>query len=464
VAARDASGARPASRLPRATATFGAVAALLLSACTGSVSTPAVAGPIPRCNDVPRIAAPADRYRDAPIYVSNEMPTEAVQAWASGKPGFEELWIDRDHLGWITVAFSRDADARQAELAKAFPGVGVVAVGVDWTKAELEALQRKVMTDAAPLVSASGLMTDHGVVEIYVPVLKPDVVAQIRAKFGGLRVCLNGLDPSDAPVEGPQQAAGEGWRLLADQDQVGGPYKTGIAADAQSFTALWASIGLAGTVPEVDFQTEVAVWFGAVHGSSCPRLRLDDVIADTDRALLYPRITAFNAGICTADAIGHAYVVAVERAKLPAGPFTIQLQSDEPPAGAVDEKTIVDADLSVPGSTVDAGQLHSASHAPEEIRVEPGGVIEPGVLWRYRVPVRCGLEWLGKLNGVWWRTAVPDGATAWIPDAWRGDVDANGSIDLRITLDPGPQATIVATAGSLSVTYVASAVVGPTCD
>jgi hypothetical protein len=445
-------------------ATFGAIAALLLSACGGGANVPAVAGPIPRCDAVPRIAAPADRYRDAPIYVSNEMPTDAVLACASGKPGFEELWIDRDHLGWITVAFSRDADARQAELAQAFPGVGVVAVRVDWTKAQLEALQTKVMADAAPLVSGSGIMTDHGVVTIEVPVLKPDVVAQIQAKFGGLRVCIDGLDPADAPVDGPQQTAGDGWRLLADQDEVGGPYRTGIAADAASFAALWASVGLTGPAPAVDFQTEVAVWFGAVHGSSCPRLRLDDVVADTDRALLYPRITTFSAGMCTADAIGHAYVAAVERAKLPARPFTIQLQSDEPPPGAVDEKTIVDADLSVPGSTVGASQLHSASRPPEDVRVEPGGYVEPEVEWRYRLPARCGVEWLGKLNGVWWRTAVPDGSTAWIPEGWRTTIDANGSIDLGITLTPGPPPTILATAGSLSVTYAASSRAGPACD
>ena len=65
-------------------------------------------GSIPRCEDVLRISAPAERYRDSPIYVANEQPTEEIRAWAAGKPGFEEIWIDRDHLGWITVAFSVD--------------------------------------------------------------------------------------------------------------------------------------------------------------------------------------------------------------------------------------------------------------------------------------------------------------------------------------------------------------------
>jgi len=94
--------------------------------------TPQTAGSgVPRCEEVDWISAPAKRYRDSPIYVANEQPTERILAWASGQSGFEELWIDRDHLGWITVAFSSDADARQADLERLFPEVGVVAVGVE---------------------------------------------------------------------------------------------------------------------------------------------------------------------------------------------------------------------------------------------------------------------------------------------------------------------------------------------
>jgi hypothetical protein len=458
---------RDAPALPgpwlRSWASLSAAMALLCAACSGYPGGAAGGKSIPRCDTVPQIEAPAAFYRDAPIYVANEMPTDAVLAWASDKPGFEELWIDRNHHGWVTVAFSRDAATRQAELAGAFPGEGVVVVEVSWTKAELEALQRKVMTEAQPLVAGSGILTNHGVVSIFVPVLKPEVVAQIEAKFAGLRVCIDGMDPADAPAEGPQQPSGDGWRLLADQDEVGGAYRTGIATDAGSLTAMWNAIGLAATMPDVDFQAEVVIWFGAVHGSSCPRLRLDDVVVDVERSLLFSKITALDVGGCTADAIGHAYLVAVQRSKLPHGPFTIQLQSEEPPAGAMEEKTVVDADLSVPGATVGPEQLHSAPPVVDEARVESGGFVEPGYPWRYRLPVGCGVEWLGQLNGVWWRTDVPDGSQAWVPDAWRGLVDESGSIDLEITLQTDPDPSISATAGSLTVAYRASPVAGPSC-
>ena len=155
--------------------------ALVASACQVGGGTPgagsaASSGPQPssvagisisRCEDVPRVSAPADWYRDSPIYVANEQPTEVIRAWADGKPGFEEIWIDRERLGWLTVAFSVDAEARQAELESAFPDVGVVAVGVDWTMNELEELQRRVSEELSPLFPiSSGILPTQGVVGI----------------------------------------------------------------------------------------------------------------------------------------------------------------------------------------------------------------------------------------------------------------------------------------------------------
>jgi hypothetical protein len=436
--------------------------AIAIAACGSSVTVPGIAGAVPRCDDVPRLEAAPELYRDQPIYVANEMPVEELRAWATGKPGFEEIWIDREHLGWVTLAFSRDADTRQAELKEAFPGVGVVAVAVPWTMAELEGLQVEVMTKGRPTVTSSAIRTTHGVVSIGVGVLEPARIAEIEAKFGGRRVCIEGIEPANAPVQGPQQPSGDGWRMLADVDEVGGPYRTGIAADRQAFIALWGHIGLPGAPPEVDFETEVAVWFGAVHGSSCPRLRLDDVVVDQKQAILHPVITYLDVGICTADAIGHAYVVAVDRSRLPSGPFTIQLQHDEPPPGAVEEKTIVDADLSAPGSTVTPDQLHSAPPVVEEIRVEPGGFLEPGYENRFRFDVRCGTEWLGELNNIWWRADdAPPGQA--VPDPWRKLVDGKRSVDVALMLTLEPEPVLDASAGGHTITYRPSAQAAPTC-
>ena len=310
-------------------------------------------GRIPACNDLPSLVADPASYPPNAKVTSDDAIILGIRKWARRQSGFEEIWIDRDqHDGWITLAFSRDAALAQFALAGEFPGIAAVVVEVPWTMRELKDLQQRVVTEmrAGPIVS-SGIRPQHGVVSIGVAVLFPDVVGDIDAAFGDERVCIEGADPADVPPDGPQPQGGDGWRLLADQDETGESYRTGIATHPEAYAALWNEARLKGDPPAVDFETEVVIWFGAVHGSSCPRLRLDDVVAGN--GLVHAVITRWEFGPCTADAIGHAYLVAVERAMLPSGGFTIQLQAADPPAGVIDtERTVVRADLTVPGATI----------------------------------------------------------------------------------------------------------------
>ncbi len=426
---------------------------------------PAGAGTsIPLCETVEHISAPAEWYRDSPVYVANEMPTERVRAWAAGKPGFEELWIDRDHLGWITVAFSADAEARQAELEPEFPGVGVVAVGVDWTMAGLERLQRRVADEIGPLFPLdSSISVTQGVVTIGLGVLKEERVGAVQERFAGEPICLEGIDPSEAPREGPQLGQGDGWRLLVDQQGAGQPYRTGIAFDPASYRDLWTEIGLEDERPNVDFESEVVIWFGAVYGSSCPNLRLDDVVVDRERALVHAEIVlAAGPMACTADANPRAYLVAVERRALPAGPFAIQLDADGPPGGAPEERTLVEADLSLPGAVAEPGQVHGDPTLPEPFILESGSIIEPDVEYPYRLHAHCGIEWLGAFNDVAWRAEVPD-VLDFVPPEWESAVDEGESVHVSMILRTGP-AHIEATANGHTVTYLPSSEDPPGCD
>jgi hypothetical protein len=319
-----------------------------------------VARGIPACDDVPYISAPASSYVGRPSSLDDEEAVQQLQSWAAGKPGFEDIWLDRaDHDGWITLAFSTQAAQRQDEMRAQFPDIAAVAVSVDWTSAELTQLQQRVVAVFRPQQArfAIGVLPNKGVVSIDLPFLYPDLVALAEQQFAGARVCLSGDDPANAPVEGPQPTGGNGWRLLADEDEVGAAYRTGSAYDDASYQELWRVAGLPGPPAAVDFENEVAIWFGAVHGSSCPRLRLDDVVVDLDRSLVHGTITYLDVGVCTADAIPHAYVVALDRARLPAGPFAIQLGAEDPPPGATEERTLVDADLSQPGSVARPDQI-----------------------------------------------------------------------------------------------------------
>lgn len=329
-----------------------------------------------RCDpDAPGIAAPADRYRDEPVYVENEMPIAEVQAWAREQPGFVTLWIDRDRNGWITVAFTEDVDQRQADLDAAFPDDGVVAVEVDWTLADLEQL-RTAATDA--LVASgtpptgSGIYESRGMVGLELGALREDALAAL-APFAGPRLCVTGIDPSEVVPDGPPTSEGDGWRLLG-WDLTGMAYRTGIATDPEQYAALWATAGLPGDPAPVDFAAEVVIWFGSVYGSGC-ETRLDDVVVDVERQLVHGTYVLPGAPRgCNADARPKSYLVALERAGLPGAPFAIQLDADGPPRGVPEERTVVTADLRSPGAVATADQVGPDPELVGEVpRGQPGG-------------------------------------------------------------------------------------------
>lgn len=441
-----------------------AIAILMIAAACGEdQAVPSVAAPVSSvssCQEIPVISAPPDAYADTPIYVANEMPVEEVRTWAMFKSGFESIWIDREHNGWITLAFSEEAAARQAEVRKEFPGVGLVVVEVPWRLSDLAALQTQVHEVLGQLTDevSSGVIDNKGVVEVQVAVLTDEIREAMNEHFAGRPVCIDGGDPADYPEPGPQPEAGDGWRLLVNEPEVGEVYRTGLATDQESLRGLWATIGLGTLPPQVDFENEIVIWFGAVYGSSCPDLRLDDVVVDG--GLVYPLIVFATPHLaCTDDANPRAFVVAVHREKLPIGPFAIQLSSNDPPPGAPEERTLVDADLSVPGATAGPDQVGPDPLLPSPPGVSWGDYLEPGFpMGPYLVNVHCGIEWLGEFNGYMWHT---DEET---PDEWLGLMTPDQNVPVSLLLSTDPEPLIEASAGGATVGYRPTDEVNPGCD
>ncbi len=436
--------------------------ALFAAACGVEGASPGpLAGPesngFPKCDDVPSLFAQSDSYRDEPLYVGNEMPIDEVLEWAQSQPHYQEIWIDREHNGWITVAFTQDADQRQQDLLVEFPGVGVVAVEVEASAAELQDLQSMVSNELSEVTDSYsiGTFVSQGVVSVTVGELTPEVEA-VLAEFHGEPLCVDAPDPSTLPAPGPQPDGGDGWRLLVDEAPLGEPYRTGIAYDVASLAALWTTIGVDDPLPDVDFINEVVIWFGAVYGSSCPNTRLDDVVVDgsTVHALI---VLPDKPIACTADANPHAYVVAVERSKLPAGPFVIQLDAEGPPSGAPEERTVVDADLSLPGAVASPGQIGSDPNLPEPYYVQSGQIIETEFPQPFLFYIHCGIEWLGEFNDLVWRTEAPT------PPEWTTSA-IDESLEMQITILPGAPPTIEAVANGVTVIYEPSADPFPGCD
>ncbi len=406
-----------------------------------------------RCDpDAPRLEADPAFYRDEPIYVGEDLPIEEVRSWAATRPGYQDIWLDPDHNGWISLGFSENASARQAELEAEFPGVGVVAVEVPATDAELQAIRNDAEAALQGLSSwGLGHSVAQGMVEVTVPVLDEETLSRL-APLASPMLCVTGADPADAVPDGPQPTQGEGWRLLGS-GPVGSPYRTGVATTAEQYAALWREAGLAGDGPELDFETEIAIWFGAVFGSSCP-IRLDDVVVDADRRLVHGDfVLPGNPSFCTADANAQAYMVALARDRLPEAPFDVQLDADDPPSGVPEERTTVNVDLRPAGSTASAADLVVGFLSEDSIvpsLFEPGLFIELDHPWVVLVDLACSVDVLGPLNQTMWR-ATDEGLSVGPPAAWAQAAN-DGLVEAELLLTTSPTHLAV-TANGVTVAY-----------
>jgi hypothetical protein len=306
-------------------------------------------------------------------------------------------------------------------------------------------------------------LVTHGVVSVGFGVLTEERVASVVDAFAGERVCVEGADPAGAPADGSQQTSGDGWRLLADEPEVGDVYRTGLATDEASYRALWADIGLTGPRPDVDFDAEIVIWFGAVYGSSCPNLRLDDVVVKRERALVHAEIVLVDRpSACTADAtrapmwwrwIGRPFQR--DRSRSSSVPRTHRPARQRNASGSTPTSPSPER---LPLRTTSATTQRPAE--PETLR--SGDTIEPGYPVTFRMDVRCGIEWLGVLNDVSWRTAVPAGSIKHVPVAWREEV-ADGVFEVEVTIRTGSPPTATAVANGHKVVYQPAAAPPPAC-
>ncbi len=415
------------------------------------------------CGDLTEAVVDESLFGDSPVYVGNEQPVEEVLEWAGQQPGYADIRVDREHNGWIVVSFTTGVEARRADLAELFPGVGVTAVEAARSSAELQLIHDRMSEQlegagVMELIGGSVSYADTvlGVVVFEVGYLTAGVWAAASEVLTDQPVCIGGGDPATRPDDSPQVTEGDGWRLLTEQDETGHPYRTGIATSAAQYAELWDAVGLTGERPFVDFEAEVVVWFGAVHGSSCNQLRLRGVVVDD--TTVHAQIDEVSGStVCTSDAIPHAFLVAVPRDRLPADGFTIQLDADGPPLGATDERTVVTVDLTGPGVEADPGDIKVGAPDQRQAYARNGDIIETGYATPFGLYVHCGATVLGDLNGVLWIVRDPadlGGGIDPVPPAWRDLEDEDQTIVVEVLIAEGDPPTLTATANGVSVVYV----------
>jgi hypothetical protein len=308
------------------------------------------------CGDVVTPRADPSLYRDEPAYRGNSMPTGRIQRWAKGKPGYVDVWIDRDNHGWINAMFTESVAERQAELEREFPAVGVVAVQVENSRRDLRRLATRVGTfvEERQLEAGWGWGNADNLVQLSLSVVTDEVVQALAAEFAGAPICIEGADPADLAPPGDQPLSGDGWTMLGSTQNQGPAHEVGIAAGPTAYEDIWRRSNLAGSPPPVEFVTSVVVWFAEGHGSSCPMRRMEEIIVDHEHGQVYPlTVDPENHMGCTDDLTGAwQFVAALERDQLPSGPFEIGLYGDGQ-GGELFRALHVEADLSVPGATLD---------------------------------------------------------------------------------------------------------------
>ena len=261
-----------------------------------------------------------------------ESDTVEITQWVDAKPDlFAGVWWDGSLVQWVFA--SVDVEQSSVLIAQELrPDLAYRVEHVPRSASELTVLQQRVGTLAAQGIEASsGQRVWDALLEIDLPILDEPALDAVRQVFGDNleAICVTGADPATVPPDGPQPTSGDGWRLVADQTHHGEAYSVNVALNAVEYESLWASLALDGTPPYVDFATEMVIDFGAVYSGSCPEIRLDDVRFDIDRSLVTAEIVQLGGNrACTADANPRAYLIAVDRARLPAIPFTVSLQGD----------------------------------------------------------------------------------------------------------------------------------------
>lgn len=97
-----------------------------------------------------------------------------------------------------------------------------------------------------------------------------------------------------------------------------------MVLDGPALRSVWASVPTEKSLPAVDFAEEAVFVFNTGHDTCGPE-RLDGFTVDG--AIAYPTlVTPGPAQGCGLSFSPYFYVVAVDRADLPAGPFTMHTQ------------------------------------------------------------------------------------------------------------------------------------------
>lgn len=133
-----------------------------------------------------------------------------------------------------------------------------------------------------------------------------------------LGACGSGDSQSNRSVVADDAAA---YGVLAEQSHVPGDAAVGVATNEADYRALWEQAGFSEELPPVDFDVQVVVIVTSGYGSGCEpsfmQLRIENSEIEVQSVGIEPGQT------CAADENTHGVGLAINRAILSEGPYSV---------------------------------------------------------------------------------------------------------------------------------------------
>jgi hypothetical protein len=274
----------------------------------------------------------------------NDPRSRLIAYGTAQRAQFGGAYVDNAAGGKFVMLFTGDLERHRRALA-GLPGGDAIDVRQSrFTQAALLEVLDEVTDEVRAMSSvqflSAGLDTRANVISVEVKAPDPQIKMALESRFPGMVL----VEVHPLPGAWQNRAEGAGWRLLAaGASRMGSvePYSVQAATTDEQWSSLWAELDTVNEQPAVELATEIVVAFAHGIGSSCPELRLDDVVIRGDS--VYSVVSdPLSPRACTDDLVGAAFfVVAIDRSALPATEVIVRLSEDAP---GIAEELVVDLD------------------------------------------------------------------------------------------------------------------------
>jgi hypothetical protein len=322
-------------------------------AATGSSSaapsgSPASPEPSPECEPpADPFGSPEEEAEDGETATSDppepfyeEGDIEALQGYAEEHPdSLGGIWIDWE-TETIALSFTSDLDRHERGAREAAPDAPIRIVEARYTKVEMLELMDRVFASESfnrsirfePQVAGYDEM--RNIVTTSGLACRPDeAAAALKERYGADRI-----EPTVYPLPGPepeQPQQGDGWRLIAEVAEGGGPdlYAIAYADTRQEYEAMTRELGMDES-PRADLEKELVAAFytsggpgaGGDDAQPCGWVHFGPLEIDPERGTVvgtvrHPRPPGIG---CDTVGVPFAYLIGIDRDALPERPFVLR--------------------------------------------------------------------------------------------------------------------------------------------